>query len=134
MQQTEMTRSSKQRTAILEVLQQTDTHPTADWVYQQVSQRIPNISLGTVYRNLSRLATAGVIQRMAIGDGNDHFDYTVTPHDHFYCEKCGRLYDLPLPYDSTLDRQAAASSCGEIRWHRLVFHGVCQRCCTNNEK
>ena len=128
MQNAEMTRNSKQRNAILEILQGTDTHPTADWIYQEVSHLMPNISLGTVYRNLSRLASAGMIQKMEIGDGIDHFDYTVSPHDHFYCEECGRLYDLPMPYDNELDQQAENLFCGEIRWHRLIYHGICKGC------
>lgn len=134
MQKTEMTRNSKQRTAILQVLQDTDTHPTAEWVYRQVSLQLPNISLGTVYRNLSRLAEGGEIQRMEIGDGIDHYDFTTDPHDHFYCEDCRRLYDLSLPYDASLDGAASASECGEVHRHQLIFHGVCRGCLQEREK
>ncbi len=123
-----ITRNSKQKTAILDVLSKTDTHPTADWVYQKVSRKIPNISLGTVYRNLANLAKDGVISRMEIGDGTDHFDYTVQPHNHFYCKQCGGLYDVELSYDESLDKMAESTGCGRIEDHNLLFRGTCKQC------
>ncbi len=134
MAEPKVTRNSKQRTAILQVLKGTTSHPTADWVYQEVSRTIPNISLGTVYRNLSQLAEAGTIQRMEIGDGIDHFDYNTEPHDHFYCRECRYLYDFPLPYDKGIDKQAAETGCGMIEQHSLIYRGVCKGCLATKEK
>ncbi len=121
-------RNSKQKTAILDVLAKTDSHPTADWVYQKVSRKIPNISLGTVYRNLANLAKDGQISRMEVGDGIDRFDYTVHPHDHFYCAECGSLYDVELSYDEDLDELAEKTGCGKIERHNLIFQGTCTKC------
>lgn len=134
MVESKVTRNSKQKTAILQVLAGTTSHPTADWVYQQVSLDIPNISLGTVYRNLSQLAASGTIQRMEIGDGTDHFDYNTEPHDHFYCRSCGCLYDFPLPYDNSIDKLAADANFGMIDRHNLIYQGVCKGCLSTNEK
>ena len=134
MAEPKVTRNSKQRTAILQVLKGTTSHPTADWVYQEVSRTIPNISLGTVYRNLSQLAEAGTIQRMEIGDGIDHFDYNTEPHDHFYCRECRCLYDFPLPYDKGIDKQAADTGYGMIEQHSLIYRGVCKGCLATKEK
>ncbi len=134
MAETKVTRNSKQRTAILQVLEGTTSHPTADWVYQKVSRMIPNISLGTVYRNLSQLAEAGTIQRMEIGDGTDHFDYNTNPHDHFYCRECKSLYDFPLPYDKRIDTLANDTGCGIIDRHSLIYQGVCNGCLATKEK
>ena len=128
MQAMDNSRNSKQRTAILEILEGTTSHPTAEWVYQEAIRSIPNISLGTVYRNLSKLAEAGIIQRMEIGDGIVHYDYTTDPHDHFYCNECGRLYDVPLAYDKNLDKVANETRFGKIDWHQLIYHGVCKAC------
>ncbi len=129
-----VTRNSKQKTAILQVLSGTTSHPTADWVYQQVSLTIPNISLGTVYRNLSQLAESGSIQRMEIGDGIDHFDYNTQPHDHFYCRACRSLYDFPLPYDKSMDKLATDADFGIIDRHDLIYQGVCKGCLSTKEK
>lgn len=128
------TRHSKQRSAILHVLAGTTSHPTADWVYQEVSRLIPNISLGTVYRNLSQLAESGSILRMEIGDGTDHFDFNTDPHDHFFCRDCGNLYDFPLPYDETIDQRATKTDFGLIDRHSLIYQGVCKGCLSTNEK
>ncbi len=134
MTESKVTRNSKQRTAILQVLEGTTSHPTADWVYQEVSQMIPNISLGTVYRNLSQLSEAGVISRMEIGDGTDHFDFNANPHDHFYCRECRRLYDFPLPYDKNIDTLAGNTGCGLVEGHSLIYRGICQECLITKEK
>lgn len=134
MQTSEKSRRSKQRTAILQVLQATDTHPSADWVYRQVSREIPNISLGTVYRNLAQLAASGIIQRMEIGNGVDRFDFNEAPHYHLFCIACNQLLDLDLPYDERLDQQAENSGAGKIHSHSLIFHGVCRKCLNQMEK
>ncbi len=134
MAEQKVTRNSKQKTAILQILKGTTSHPTADWVYQQVSAMIPNISLGTVYRNLSQLAESGTIQRMEIGDGIDHFDYNTDPHDHFYCRACRSLYDFPLPYDKTMDKVATDTDFGIIDRHNLIYQGVCKGCLFTKEK
>ena len=65
---------SRQREEIIRVLRSTDTHPTAAWVYSKVKEAIPNISLGTVYRNLAALSVSGEILSLSVGDGFEHFD------------------------------------------------------------
>ena len=74
---------SRQREAIKEFLMTRKDHPTADVVYSNVRDVFPNISLGTVYRNLTLLADIGEISRLRLGDGVDHFDADTTPHYHF---------------------------------------------------
>ena len=78
---------SKQREAIKDFLAHSHEHPTADVVYMNLRESFPNISLGTVYRNLSLLSEMGQIQKISMRDGADRFDGTITPHDHFICEE-----------------------------------------------
>lgn len=85
---------SRQREAVLRALCSTTSHPTATWIYEQVRQEIPNISLGTVYRNLSGLCEDGRIRKLSFGDASDHFDGDITVHSHFYCETCGEITDV----------------------------------------
>ncbi|MBE5039050.1 Fur family transcriptional regulator [Ructibacterium gallinarum] len=133
MQPTGITKNSKQRSAILLLLQNTKRHPTADWIYAEVRKELPNISLGTVYRNLAYLTEQGLIQRLDVGEGMDRFDGNVAPHYHLFCEHCKRLLDLDLPYNAELNKKAGTAYSGRILWHSLVFHGICH-ICSKSEK
>ena len=77
---------SRQREEIKKYLSTRKDHPSADQVYAAMRQEIPNISLGTVYRNLTMLADTGEILRLRVGDGVDHFDYDTSEHYHFICK------------------------------------------------
>ncbi len=87
---------SRQREAILKVLSSTNSHPTADWIYSETRKLIPNISLGTVYRNLSALSKEGEILVLDFGDGKEHYDFNISPHVHLKCKKCGKIVDAKL--------------------------------------
>ena len=101
---------SRQRDSIKEFLASRKDHPTADVVYAGVRQSFPNISLGTVYRNLTLLADMGEIARLRVGDGVDHFDYNISPHYHFICSECGCVTDLELPFTQELTEAADRKS------------------------
>ena len=88
-------RHSLQRDSIRNVVCSTKCHPTADWVYNEVRKLIPNISLGTVYRNLSQLSDNGLIK--TIQDGSvTRYDGNVTPHHHLKCFRCEDIADINL--------------------------------------
>jgi Fur family peroxide stress response transcriptional regulator len=125
---------SRQRAAILTFLQSRKDHPTAELVYTNVKEEFPNISLGTVYRNLNRLVEAGMVSKLSFGSADtEHFDYDTTPHLHFVCDRCGAVVDLPVRESfSHIDEQAAAGFDGQIRGHRLYFCGLCGECLTKN--
>ena len=91
-----MIKHSRQRDAILLNLSQRYDHPTAEMVYFDIKEQYPNISLGTVYRNLSLLAELGEIQKISTGVGPDRFDGNPAPHYHFFCSKCGSVIDLEM--------------------------------------
>jgi Fur family transcriptional regulator, peroxide stress response regulator len=94
-----MSRRSIQRDTILRVVKNTTSHPGADWVYDEVRKEIPNISLGTVYRNLRSLAQAGEIRELDIPGSASRFDGSTTKHHHLICEKCGSIFDLDEDID-----------------------------------
>ncbi len=122
------TRRTKQREVILRILRSTDTHPTADWVYEQVRKTIPNISLGTVYRNLKFLRDAGEIIELTFGSTFSRFDGNPVGHYHFTCEHCQRVFDLPEPVHTEIDAVVAAKTGYRIKYHRLEFYGLCLDC------
>lgn len=119
-------RYSRQRELIYQTLKGTDQHPTAEMIYNCLKPENPNLSLGTVYRNLNLLVDEGIIVRMDFPV--ERYDADITPHPHFRCETCGRVYDLPLPYDACLDQQAAQTSGYTIKRHELLYHGICTDC------
>ena len=119
-------RYSRQRELIYEALRQTEQHPTAEMIYQWLKPANPSLSLGTVYRNLNLLADEGEIRRMAFPV--ERYDAKTMPHPHFCCDQCGAVYDLHLPYDAELDRQALLASGHDVTGHEVVFHGICTKC------
>jgi Fe2+ or Zn2+ uptake regulation protein len=123
-----MFRRTKQREAILKVLRATTSHPTADWIYDEVRKEISNISLGTVYRNLKLLRESGEILEIDFGDTFSRFDGNPNNHYHFRCEKCGRIFDVDEPVNMELDAKVAQKTGFEISYHRLEFRGLCKEC------
>ena len=122
---------SRQRESTKSCLMNRCDHPTADALYTTLREQFPNISLGTVYRNLNLLVDLGEIKKIPSGDGIDHFDYDTSPHYHFVCRQCGCIRDLPMPVSETLEQEAAAFVDGTIEDHSLIFRGVCSSCREN---
>ena len=119
---------SRQRETIKNFLMTRKDHPTADVVYMNVRQDNPNISLGTVYRNLTLLADIGEIQRLRVGDGVDHFDADTSPHYHFVCTNCGSVVDLEMNSIENITEIAGANFDGHIDGHVTYFYGTCGHC------
>lgn len=120
-------RQTKQREVIMEILRTSHCHPTADWVYDQARKVIPNISLGTIYRNLNLLVEKNQVRRVE----HDHvcrFDGHIENHYHLCCMECGKVCDIDLPIDSLLNRKVARSTGCRIVSHRAMFFGVCADC------
>lgn len=119
---------SRQRDAILACLRATDTHPSAEWIYRQVKSELPNLSLGTVYRNLSYFASTGEIRSLGTVDGQERFDGDIRPHAHFICKNCGTVLDW-VEEDISAEAEEAASSLGvKITEVDLRFSGLCAGC------
>ncbi|MGN0353424.1 MAG: transcriptional repressor [Roseburia sp.] len=123
-----MLKRSKQRDAILSFLATRYDHPTAETVYLNIKEDFPNISLGTVYRNLNLLSEIGEIQKISSGVGPDRFDANTDPHYHFLCKKCGSVIDLELDGLDHIDVLAAQNFDGKIEGHVTYFYGQCPDC------
>ena len=124
---------SKQREMIYEFLKDRKDHPTADVVYHGVKNDCPNISLGTVYRNLMLLSELGEIQRLSVGDGAEHFDPVTAEHNHFVCNRCGQIYDLDMDNMNDIDEEAARHIHGKVDFHKFYFYGTCENCLAESE-
>ena len=119
---------SHQREAIVSFLKTRKDHPTADVVYQHMREIIPNISLGTVYRNLNQLANSGTILRLPCGGKTDHFDACTDPHYHFICRECGAVKDIDMPVNTSLLDDAMNCSDFQIEDVSVLFSGLCEGC------
>lgn len=119
---------SRQREAIKEYLTHTTCHPTADTVYMNIKKLYPNISLGTVYRNLNLLAEHGEIVKISCGDGSDRFDANIDQHYHLICSHCGEVIDLKMDSIEHINTIANASFSGKINGHTVYFYGTCENC------
>lgn len=119
---------SRQRQLIKDFLMTRKDHPTADAVYMNVRREYPNISLGTVYRNLSLLTDLGEIKRLQVGDGVDHYDADTSQHYHVICTECGSVTDLKVNDIERILNIAGQDFDGQIQGHVTYFYGICRNC------
>ena len=127
-----MIKYSRQRDAIRQNLMGRHDHPTAETVYLDIKADFPNISLGTVYRNLSLLAELGEIQKIIAVNGPDRFDGNPRPHCHFHCNGCGKVLDIPFESQDKLNEYAAKNFPGIIEGSNVQFYGRCSDCVASN--
>jgi Fur family ferric uptake transcriptional regulator len=120
---------TKQRQVILEELRMMHSHPTADELYERVRIRMPRISLGTVYRNLEKLAGSGIIRRLDNAGSQMRFDGDLHGHQHIRCISCGRIEDIDSPAEATeCDRELIDGSGFRLVERRVEYVGVCTEC------
>lgn len=122
-------RKTKQRDLILKTLRSTKSHPTADWIYEKVKQEMPNISLGTVYRNLGTLKEIGEVMELNYGSKYSRFDGNPENHYNFVCINCGSVMDIQgLPVDEKLNEKVERENGVKVMFHRTEFYGLCKEC------
>ncbi len=121
-------RMTPQRKTILEVLQQGNAHPSADEIYDLVRKRLPNVSLGTIYRNLELLSGTGEIQKLEIGGTIKRYDWNPKKHYHIRCTCCGRVDDAPIAPLKQLENELYGATIYTIIGHTLEFVGLCPAC------
>ena len=120
----EKTKQFRKRNAILAYLQSTTAHPSAEMVFASLKSEIPDLSLGTVYRNLNAMCEEGEIFRIPVPGQPDHYDRNPVKHEHTYCERCGELADLLLPELADL----LAKACPDYNGYQLTVCTLCANC------
>ena len=123
-----MQRFSRKRQAIYDCLCSADNHPTSAWIYDRLSEALPDLSLATVYRNLAQLKEAGLIGSVGIVDGYERFDGNPVPHAHVICNACGAILDVTDLEPSRMFEQVHAQTGYEISGAALRFTGICPAC------
>ncbi len=119
---------SRKRQAIYELMLSTDSHPSAEWIYTSLKPTFPDLSLGTVYRNLKLLEDNGSIKSVTVVDGCERYDARITPHSHFVCKKCGRVIDVFM--SDNVDEIGPTNIDGvkSVDSYNLIFYGICENC------
>lgn len=121
-------RLTPQRKAVLEVIRESEDHPTAGEIFEAARRRLPTISYATVYNSLRYLKEAGLVREINFGDGASRYDRETERHDHAICTNCGKLVDFSLPATAELMRAAARRSRFKPESVYLTLRGVCSDC------
>ena len=118
-------RYSKQRELIINIIKGRCDHPTADMIYSSAREIEPNISLGTVYRNLKLLSDEGEIITLETVDKKLHYDGDISRHSHFICEGCGKIIDLFRPANTPREISDLGLT---VSGEKCIYYGKCQEC------
>ncbi|MGN0537414.1 MAG: transcriptional repressor [Acutalibacteraceae bacterium] len=128
---------SKKREAIYQTIVSTPTHPSAEWVYNQLKTEYPELSVGTVYRNISVFKDMGLVKTVGVVNGQERFDAHVAPHPHLICRACGGVTDLSIniPTMSQKLYNVLNMEYGiKVDDYALTLYGLCRNCCADNKK
>jgi len=119
---------SRQREMILNQVRSFPIHPTADQVYTALKAENPNLSLGTVYRNLNQLSEMGMLLKIRIADGSDRFDGRTDDHYHMVCDDCKQVYDVELTELDELNNTITEKYGHQLTVVTLNLNGICCEC------
>ena len=123
------TKQFRKRNAILTYLRSTTSHPSAEMVFTDLKQEIPDLSMGTVYRNLSLFKQQGLASSVATVKGVERFDGNTEPHVHFICSECDAVIDLmDMEVPDALKKVAESCCGGQVAQCQLNFTGQCRSC------
>jgi Fe2+ or Zn2+ uptake regulation protein len=119
---------TRQRERILQLLQGTDAHPTANWIHETLRPEFPRLSLGTVYRNLEVLASEGLVIEVPVPGSTSRYDGNPEPHHHFVCERCRNIDDLEIRVSEPLEARVRRKYGLRAQGYRIDFYGLCRAC------
>lgn len=118
---------STKRNAVLNAICSTDCHPSAKWVYNKIKDQYPDISLGTVYRNIALFKEEGVVNSVATVNGEERIDGRTEPHAHFICTECGSIYDIFNQQLTAVD-SILCDEGFEVESKSITYYGKCNKC------
>ncbi len=122
-------RFSRQRELVLQRIISSKNHPTADWIFNEAKKVKPNISFGTVYRNLNQLIDQGLIRMIQL-NSVAHYDGNMDPHDHFICNECNQIYDIEINRENFISEMELKTQHHVSSYH-IKVKGTCRKCKVN---
>ncbi len=121
-------RDTEQRKEILDLIKSRTDHLTAEYIYKRLKKKFRRLSLGTVYRNLKALKEKGLVWELDFGGGLSYFDGLTSPHYHFICNYCQKVFNIRIPAIKELDYKVRELTGFQVDFHRLEFFGLCDIC------
>jgi Fur family transcriptional regulator, peroxide stress response regulator len=121
-------RKSKQRERIYNIIKDTPSHPTAQWIYDMLRKEMSSVSMGNMYRNIKILIEEGRIKSRELGDGIDRYDAITDLHYHFICNKCKSISDFMMPIQIDVEKTAKKNTKNIITGHTIQLFGLCENC------
>jgi Fe2+ or Zn2+ uptake regulation protein len=118
-------RFTPQRQRVYDVLMQKRDHPTADEVFVRAKKQMPEISHATVYNTLDALVKCGLVKQVQLQRGAARFCPNMEEHCHYYCDKCGEVFDVPLDKNSTMMPSPRGF---KVDHYDIAVHGLCADC------
>jgi Fur family ferric uptake transcriptional regulator/Fur family peroxide stress response transcriptional regulator len=119
---------SLQRIAIMEYLSEHIIHPTVDEIYTALFPLMPTLSKTTIYNTLRLFSEQGAIQMITIDEKNARFDAIVSPHAHFLCKKCGKIYDMKMKKFVEEVEELMDTTCHKTTEMHYYYKGICKNC------
>ncbi len=121
-------RVTPQRMEIFTELARATDHPTAEVLYQRLVERMPTLSLDTIYRTLGTFSQLGLVNKVETSESQAHFEVSQVPHHHLICRKCKEIVDFQWPLFDTADLPDAVHMWGHVERKNIVVYGVCRKC------
>ncbi len=115
-----------QRLAILEYLENTPSHPSAEEIFKCVGEKFPSMSFATVYNTLEILKEKGLIREIYFEPGKKRFDPNIKPHHHMICERCYQIFDVYQKFDMELSKKYSKKF--KVTRYQVIFYGICENC------
>ena len=123
---------TSQRRAVLEALEETKGHPSAEDIYLMVKKKNPRVALGTVYQALSVLEEVGVIGSKHWSESPTRYDLNVEPHLDIRCAGCGEVSEIPGVELGDLEEDIRNNTSYEVTRAMMVIEGLCPACQREN--
>lgn len=123
-----------QRLEIYRGLVQSTEHPSAEALHKMLAERMPTLSLDTVYRTLATFEELGLVKRVETMASQARFEAVIEQHHHFFCDQCGQLVDFHWHSFDSMGLPEALQGIGKIRDKNVVVHGVCKQCLSTQDK
>lgn len=121
-------RVTPQRIEIFKELADADDHPSAESLHQRLSDRMPTLSLDTVYRTLGTFCEMGLINKVETTESQAHFEVTFTRHHHLICERCKKIIDFHWQFVDDAELPEEVCSLGQFNRRNVVVYGICKDC------
>jgi Fur family peroxide stress response transcriptional regulator len=127
-------RLTPQRMAVCKLLIESDVHPTATMIYDELRPQFPSLSLATIYNTLDTLVSLGAVNVLGhAGDDHVHYDAEMEPHVNLACIACHRIIDIPSDYVQQLDSEISRASGYKLLGARVLYYGLCPECQSKTE-